>query len=268
MPHRVQTEAGMRALTFVHNVTRRVLVAFRGTDLGLSKPSSIADKCADAMLWDGRTFQHLPPPCKAFTLEQLNYFARAIDFSHSVAEAFPHYDLAYTGHSLGAGLALLVAASAESCSPPSAGAVVFSSPPFIDALRNRTSVNLYDNATTHRNAHRLITFADAFDPLLFENNRTARGLAGRVCVLGASNPEPLSCSTCFAHSCPSSRSYPCRINITEPACNLCFRLRHVYGHYFHDDIPLAENAVCSIRTPCQASENACAPLGVSCHREK
>ena len=112
-----------------------------------------------------------------------------------------------------------------------------------------------------RNAHRLITFADAFDPLLFENNRTARGLAGRVCVLGASNPEPLSCSTCFAHSCPSSRSYPCRINITEPACNLCFRLRHVYGHYFHDDIPLAENAVCSIRTPCQASENACASLG-------
>ena len=248
---------GMRALTFLHPPTRRALVAFRGTDLGASDPSAAADACADTMLWDGTPFDALPTACQhAFSRSQLDYFARAVEFAHAVANAFPSYQLAFTGHSLGAGLALMVAATAGSCAPPSAGAVVFSPPPFLNALRNRSAVNLHGGA--QRSASRLITFADAYDPLLFENN-VSSGLQGTVCVLGGNDPEPSSCARCFAATAASPS--PGRINMSDPDCGSCFLLRHVYSHYYHDDVPSAGHAVCTARAPCAASSSACAPRG-------
>ena len=55
----------MRALGFVHRTSGRGLVVFRGTDLGPSKPSSTADSCADALLFDGSTRAQLPASCTA-----------------------------------------------------------------------------------------------------------------------------------------------------------------------------------------------------------
>ena len=42
---------GMHAVVFVHDVSKRGILAFRGTDLDTAKSSGAADACADALLF-------------------------------------------------------------------------------------------------------------------------------------------------------------------------------------------------------------------------
>eukprot|EP00051_Salpingoeca_urceolata_P035907 m.31928 g.31928 ORF g.31928 m.31928 type:complete len:716 (+) comp9883_c0_seq1:77-2224(+) len=209
---------GMRALVFVHAASGRGLVAFRGTDLNTSGPSGQADNCADAQLWSGKAEAQLPAFCKAFPPATLDYLTNAIAVGHAVRAKYPGLDLLFTGHSLGAGLAGLVAAAM-----PGTYAAAFAPPPLLTTLYARlpqaapggggddpATGQVFDAAkqqrqhplpthsphSTARSGHapgfdasRFVFFGNAYDPV-FHESLGSDNLFGTACVWGASHAPP------------------------------------------------------------------------------
>ena len=218
--------AGMRALFFVERATRRGVIAFRGTDLNMSSPSGRCDRCADLLLWSGSPASKLPPYCSPFSNATLDYYAAALDFVKRVREAYPTVDLLFTGHSLGAGLALAIA----TVTPPKpeardtfSPAVAFAAPPWLPVLRRRAPHVPLPAESAART--RLYALADEWDPVQRASVQAA-GLRGTQCLWRS--PEPPACAQCFATT---------PVNSSSIACTRCFELRHVYAHYINTDVP-------------------------------
>lgn len=219
---------GARALLFVQDYpAKRAVVAFRGTDTDLATRSGRADVCADRLLWNGASASELPPFCKTFSRSTLDYFANARDYVAEVRRAYPQYDLLLVGHSLGAGLAMLVAANATSGSGRPSPAVGFASPPWSAALRRRGGV--VPSEATSRD--RLFAMADMYDPV--EGWAVAQGgLRGEVCRWSV-EPPSTACYVCFREF-----SKPPKTTWDAP-CSQCFHERHVFKHYLNDLLPSA-----------------------------
>lgn len=249
---------GMRALCFVHASTRRAVIAFRGTDLNQSSASGQADACGDALLWDGASA--LPASCHQFSNATLDYYGAAQSFVHKARTALPGYSLLFTGHSLGAGLSFLAAATSSSTSSSASGsasastsatritdgpprpagetvatAVAFSSPAWVPVLARKAPQTVLPSAAV-MSSHWL-ALADEWDPVQRESVAAA-GLRGTQCLWAS--PEPLACKLCYLGKAA--------INISRPSCRLCFGERHVYAHYLHTDVP--------------GDRPRCAPLGL------
>lgn len=194
----------MRALTFLHENISLGVVAFRGTDLNQTGVSGKADACADMLL----SGQPLPPICSRFTVAALDYLSRAREFAAEAAQRYPQVDWLYTGHSLGALLAEAIA------SERGAVALVFSSPPVLPVLRNRSAV---DPGKLSRWA--TVALYNEYDPLKYESQGK---LPGASCVWNVT-PVPPGCAACelSGHA----------INMSSASCRLCFVNTHVYKHY-------------------------------------
>lgn len=194
----------MRALTFVQAATGRGVIAFRGTDLNRSGVSGQADMCADDVL----SGKPLRAWCKRFTNETLDYLTRAIEFAQAAEGAFPGIEWLYTGHSLGAQLAEVLAAIHR------ARALTFAAPSVSPVLRNRTVV---DPALV--SAWSEVALYNEWDPLL----RDAQGnLVGAECIWEV-RPPPLGCETCYSDGK--------RPDLLRPECAECFARTHVYKKY-------------------------------------
>ena len=211
---------GMRALGFVHGASGRGLVVFRGTDLGPSKPSSTADSCADSLLFDGSTRAQLPASCAAFPPVVLDYLQAARAFAAAFKARHAGIETLFTGHSLGAGLAVLVAAA-----DPDAVAVVFSSPAVADLMWSR----LGRTAAALQVGRRVVYLANEFDPI-FHEARQLQGLPGRVCVWGARADTPAECRACF-------RDQPAFLHRNTVACAACFEKQHIFANYYYTLLP-------------------------------
>ena len=107
------SSCGMRAVVFVEELVTaasrppRVLVAFRGTDLSGSMPSSLCDACANEII-----FNNVSSPsgfrraeCRALRWADVDYVSQAGAFVESVRRAHPLSSLRFVGHSLGSALA-------------------------------------------------------------------------------------------------------------------------------------------------------------------
>ena len=217
---------GMHALTFVNDAEGRVLVAFRGTDVNATGASGQADLCADYLLWHDHMSAPVRPAafppelsfCPTFNASTLDYLTAARALASRVQAAFPRHQLMYTGHSLGAGLAMLMAAAAANatCGPPTAaGAVVFSSPELYWAVSRRLSVG----PATGLDLSRFAVLADWADPIYMAATASQfGGLLGRVCEWR--DPKPLACELC-------------NVTVEPPTlfCDACFAERHIFKHY-------------------------------------
>jgi hypothetical protein len=206
---------GMRALVFVQNATGRGVIAFRGTDLNDTNVSGQADHCADSLLWTGSGGGALPAYCKQWDARTLDYLGRALDFSATVRGAYPGMQFLHTGHSLGAGLGIIVAAAAPAPLP----ALVFSAPGLRDVLANRTGVDPASVAASHE----LVILADEWDPV-YQGAIRGAGLVGQACVWRT--VEDALCELCY--------TAPGAVNMTNPACEGCFAKHHIYAHYLDD----------------------------------
>jgi len=131
-------------------------------------------------------------------------------------------DCAATCRRLGAALAFVTASSTSSRSYPVAPAVAFSSPSWLDPLRQHGG-RVPSSAATYK---RFYAIADWYDPVQGEAI-AQHGLRGQVCTWKLEAPS-LACRLCFAPPSPFQRNL---------ACKLCFSQRHVYKHYIHDLIP-------------------------------
>ena len=208
---------GMHALVFASTEerdqttdTRRVVIAFRGTDLSPVGVSGQADECADIRLWDSHTKQE-PAYCSKFDNYTLDYLGRALDMTGLVQDRFPDAEILMTGHSLGAGLANLVAVLDTAPSYPRP-VVSFSSPGVLEALRAHAPgpFNPHDVNTS-----RTFVLADEWDPIFHKGNAT---LLGTTCQWNSKEPE--TCRVCYAEH-----------NENSLACLACFETQHVYKHY-------------------------------------
>ncbi|MCO5606701.1 hypothetical protein L7F22_060891 [Adiantum nelumboides] len=86
----------------------RVIVAFRGTQIAPTV-DSLADLCADKLLWEGLDLGSLPAKSSVFNPYTLDYFSQALNYTLQVINLYPTSPILLSGHSLGAGLAILVA---------------------------------------------------------------------------------------------------------------------------------------------------------------
>lgn len=100
---------------------------------------------------------------------RLDYWSRALDFVKAVRSAHPARALTFTGHSLGAALALMMAAvgggpeqGVQSYLERQTRAIAFSSPAWVQPLRRRWQGAL-PAAAAARNS--LAALADQFDPV-------------------------------------------------------------------------------------------------------
>ena len=204
---------GMRALVFVQPSRRRGVVAFRGTDLDTSRPSGQADLCADKLLWDFATRSELPTYCANFSNHTLDYLTTAFHFEARARAAFPTLDFLFTGHSLGAGLATLVASSLGS------RAAVFSAPGLRGVLRNRTHTD-----PAQVGVDNVFVLADVNDPV-FQASRAELGGEGSVgtSCTWSTVPGP-ACSSCYAPPHPLP-------NTSRADCASCFAQHHIFAHY-------------------------------------
>ena len=208
-------KVGLRALVFVHPSTGRGVIAFRGTDLGPG-PSGQADRCADALIWGGQTPQY----CSAFSAATLDYWGNAIKFVARARATLPTVSFLFTGHSLGAGLALAMSVVTAQRVEEWA-AVGFASPAWVLALQHRTR----QRPSAHEARRRLYALADEWDPVQRSASR-AGGLLGTACLWQST--EPAACARCYAHA---------TFNKSSVDCTQCFAQRHVYAHYLHVDVP-------------------------------
>ena len=219
--------AGMRALLFVQPSTQRAVVAFRGTDLNTSGVSGQADACADAIF---ASASKVPEFCGQFDNHTLDYLPRAMEFAARASRAYPNAELLFTGHSLGASLAMMVAALLQSQhgaqQPPPA--VVFSAGAWREALHRRTGFWANTSSTTSR----LYSLADRWDPVQ-ASAVAADGLLGDACLWDTGRAYP-GCRVCWVagggHAPPAQWE-------SDPACQLCFRQAHVYSHYVYHLVP-------------------------------
>lgn len=198
---------GFRAVVFKHPATRRGLIAFRGTDLNMTGLSGQADFCADKVLWDNTTSSALPSFCQQFTPETLDYLGHSLELTRKARELLTGFDLLLTGHSLGAGLAILSAAAGIQ-QKLVLKAVVFSSPGFDSLLQQRLHI-LPSQLPTRQ----LRAIYNEFDPV-YMNATEKHGIRGATSCLFQGLPEPTSCSICY-HSSPGQPS-------AKRNCLLCF----------------------------------------------
>jgi hypothetical protein len=224
---------GFHALTFVNAAQRRVLVAFRGTDLDVSHASGACDVCADQMLWQGTAVADLPAMCAPFNASTLDYWGEARAMVQTIATTYDGYDVLFTGHSLGAGLSNLMAALTDARSPcrphPTtpdgpvasfAGAAVFSTPEYITTLQNRSAVDV-----SRIDVARFAMFADAYDPIFTAARLHAfGGMAALVCEWHDGAPSA-QCLACEAQQRANVDGAP------SVQCVECMFQRHVFKHY-------------------------------------
>ena len=201
LSHTANPPAGMRALLFVQPETRRAVVAYRGTDLNRTSESGQADACADLLL-AGTAPTALPPFCAAFSNATLDYIPRAAEFAAAAAAAYPGFQLLLSGHSLGASLAMMVAAmhaAGPTATPslvatplPAAAAaaaaaqtpvVGFATGSWRGALRRRTGLAPNASAAA-RDQRALFALADRWDPVQ-ASATAASELLGEACLWGA-----------------------------------------------------------------------------------
>jgi hypothetical protein len=188
----------MRALVFVNMGGRRLLLAFRGTDLDNRTASGMADECAGRILFGGASREDLPASCDSFPDATLDYGPAAIAFAKIVQTAYSGFDLLMTGHSLGSGLALLVAAALNS------PVIALAMPP----LHKHTGILLPTRAAYF--------LADSNDPV-----QRAAGVVGTSC-LWDTGATPAWCIDC---------EYTSNSGVRTNECLDCIINTHSLKHY-------------------------------------
>jgi hypothetical protein len=217
-------DGGMRALTFLNTTTGRGVVAFRGTDTNTSSISGRMDMCADAILMG----TPLEAYCSDLDPATYDYFSTALAFVEALALVYPNVEWMFTGHSLGAQLAELVAAVRG------ATALVFSSDDVSSVLRARTAVNV-----TALPAWRTVALFNEWDPLRFI---ASDNLPGAACVWPVS-PAPSGCQTCDVVG---------QVDFSREDCYACFEGAHIFNHYL--DL-LASGVVPTCSSPVPIPDN-------------
>ncbi|GAB5357331.1 hypothetical protein AAMO2058_000365500 [Amorphochlora amoebiformis] len=210
---------GMHALFFSNR--NYGLLALRGTDLGTSVTSHLADSCADKLLWNNQTYDQLPVYCKVFTAHTLDYYSRAVDLLHEVCRSNPNMSLMLTGHSLGAGLSILLSALSTPPGCTFLRAVAFSAPGVQIALERRQGVGEVDPKTA-------FVLADTYDPV-FVSSVCPRDLSSNSSVCLWESQLTRDCATCYDRLPP--------VQYADPFCLSCVSQRHIYAHYFKDLVP-------------------------------
>lgn len=248
---------GMRAIAFAHFESQRLLIAFRGTDLNTESLSGQADLCADSYLFSqNRT---LPSFCQQFPESIVDYGTAARLFTLRVQSQLPEFDLMFTGHSLGGGLASMMALfqteQNTSCIGTGAGAVAFAAPDYLFAMALHSAVNLTEVTVDSEGdrAARILVMADSFDPIFYSAHiRPAKGMIGHLCLWEAKNVSSacLECDT------------PTNVNWDSVNCFTCLLERHIFGHYeklaLGNELPMCAPVFECPQTPdaCKSNPNA------------
>ncbi|KAH7315867.1 hypothetical protein KP509_21G068800 [Ceratopteris richardii] len=249
---------GLRAFVYVEDTTplvstSRVVIVFRGWDVAATSRDELADLCAGAILFP-RYADFLAPPldlCAGFFgLPSLDYVAQAVAYTRLVLQTYPSSSVLLAGHSLGAGIAILVSAALqnEKCAESSAvyasrrkqrgpldpdddddcdalSVVSFSSPGVEDYLNKQ--------GWSMSNLPYVVTVSHDWD--YFSVRARWEEHYGWVCVYDA--PEPSSCSTCFPGELRSAslRAFKFRSQTSQSYRRVGMKSDNIGNNHNHDD---------------------------------
>jgi hypothetical protein len=156
---------------------------------------------------------------------QLDYLGGALNFTRQVVATYPVEvgSVLFTGHSLGASLALLVSAEFESrhsnISVDAADTLALAAPAAVFSAGGSISSILrlrFGDDPTQFDSSQTVLLANEWDPVYATSNHT---YVGDVCVWRPS--EPAACAACYKKP----------FNAASPSCELCFEQAHVFSHY-------------------------------------
>mmetsp|Transcript_102903 Transcript_102903/g.193577 ORF Transcript_102903/g.193577 Transcript_102903/m.193577 type:complete len:343 (-) Transcript_102903:49-1077(-) len=214
-------DGGFHGLVFWHAETRQLVLAMRGTDLDPTGVSGQADSCADQLLWDNATYDSLPAFCRQFSREDLDYFSAAEAFADRALDLLKPSATLFVGHSLGAGLSVMVAARqvrAERWQPQVLGV---SAPTFDAVLKARVNRD-----PEELQADRYVVIYDVFDPL-FRVAQSSSGVRGSTVCTYTPFPSISVCVDCFSNVDDITKWNQ------DPRCLECFSVTHVLKYYLH-----------------------------------
>jgi hypothetical protein len=173
-----------------------VVVAFRGTQI--SDPlQSLADLCGGMLLWgEFADYSSLPVDCTSnFNESTLDYLHQAIAFTELAIRAYPNAaSLLLTGHSLGAGLAILVSKVLFERRSVELPVIAFSA-------RGPGGNALFSKMDLSDDLDHVITIALEWDEVVRASWDDQVGL---LCLY--EQDEPSSCQACFSTTNTSSSS--------------------------------------------------------------
>ncbi|GBG25430.1 Hypothetical Protein FCC1311_016482 [Hondaea fermentalgiana] len=232
-------EDGMNALAYLAP-DARVIVAFRGT-------TSESDDCADVLLFTPE--KPLPESCEKYSNYTLDYVSRASEFVHeaiSAAATSPAaeasdkdekeaLDVVFTGHSLGASLAQLMALSyhASGMDNVQFRAIAFA-PAGVKEIAER------DGFPTDDAKKVAAVIVNPFDPVYTTTERTE---IGRVCKF-QSISEPLMCRCCKSLE-DKRRLLEGQQEISMSlCCRVCFAKAHRFPNYMEALTAMEEDPDC------------------------
>lgn len=196
----------------------RVIIAFRGTQIAPTI-DSLADLCADQLLWEGLDYDSLPSNCSIFDESTLDYFSQALNYTLQVIDVYPSARILLTGHSLGAGLAILVAGALSHIH--TLPVIGFGAPGTKKPLLDRgISIESLENG-------RIIIIGNEWDAIM---RTQMEGQVGLLCMYPQS--EPSSCKACIqaASRLPSADGEQHCVDgaqcLVPPGCMDCFLVTH------------------------------------------
>mmetsp|Transcript_142840 Transcript_142840/g.259731 ORF Transcript_142840/g.259731 Transcript_142840/m.259731 type:complete len:357 (+) Transcript_142840:58-1128(+) len=220
-------DGGFHGLVFWQAETRRLILAMRGMDLDSSQVSGQADTCGVMLLLLGKTYETLPRMCQRFSQQVLDYLASAEAFADRALEVFKPSETLMVGHSLGAGLSMLVAARLSRAERWQPRVLTLATVDFSAALKARVHRDFWE-----LQADRYVIIDNSLDPVGWWSPGPS-GVDGPTLCTFTSSPEPADCSTCH-ESFDANAWHKFLSHDWNSECTSCFTQVHTLGRYLRN----------------------------------
>lgn len=215
----VDPPEGLHAVILHDRKTYRAIIAFRG--LNLSPLPVDRNRDADLCAADAIDGKSMPAVCNTFSEHTLDYLAQGKEVVQRVQKLLPGYAILLSGHSLGAKVAVILAATLKN----GLKAVTFALSAFTSTLVNKYGFGVADFATL--NATDLIAIEHPCDPIYLQAGSSSGELFGTTVCLYKNAPSVAGCLECSANLAKNSSKDVLQL----PECSQSFYRAHVYKNY-------------------------------------
>jgi len=212
---------GLKAVVLYDIAAQRAIIGFRGLNLSPLPGDSNrdADICAALALGLEEATSQAAADCSRFSPETIDYFAQAVSVVQQTTLLLPGFSVLLTGHSLGASLAVLVAAKLGG----GLKAFTFGLGDLSKALTTRLGFGTddFEGLAAMVGPVRFVGVENPCDPTyLHVVTSTGSQIGATICVNTNATVVP------GCHACAAAGG-----DLSKPSCGICFERAHAFRAY-------------------------------------